>query len=91
MDVISKDLILLAIEKALLEMGSFESEIVESKLKKNFQKSIEDCLENPIFLKKVLCDLYGEAYKDILSSIDNSFKTLTMDDDLTNFLKVMKG
>jgi len=91
MDAISRDLIILAIEKALLEMGKFETDIVESKLKKNFNKSIEDCLENPIFLKQVLCELYGNAYEDILNSIDESFKQLVLDDALTNFLTVMKS
>ena len=91
MDPISRDLMLLAIEKALQEMGSVESEMVEFKLKNDFQKSISECLENPIFLKQVLCELFGNAYEDILASIDNSFKEINMDNDLSNFIRVMKS
>ena len=91
MDPVSKDLIVLAIQKALLEMGPMEFEMVRSKLKRDYNQTIEDCWKNPINLKHVLCELFGNAYEDILFSIDNSFKKINMNEDLENFMRVMKS
>ena len=90
MDELSRDLMTLAVQQALWEMGPVEFDMVKSKLKKDYQKTFEESLETPIFLKMVLCELFGNAYEDILASIDNSFKNVNMDDDLTNFITVMK-
>ena len=82
---------ILTIQQALWEMGPVEFDMVKSKLKKDFQKTIEDSLVNPIFLKTVLWELFGNAYEDILFSIDKSFKNVNMDKDLTNFITVLKS
>ena len=91
MDAVSRDLIVLAIEKALLEMGPVELEMVESKLTQDFQQTIHDCWKNPTYLKQVLCELFGNAYEDILKSIDDSFKKIDINDDLLNFMRVMRS
>lgn len=90
MDEINKNLIFLAVERALLEMGNIELKMVESKLRNDYQIKMNDCLENPTCLKEVLQELFGNAYADILKSIENSFENLTLDREMTDFILVLR-
>ena len=87
---VNQDLVSVAVEKVLLEMGKVEFNMVTSKLKNDFQIEIGDCLKQPIFLKQVLCELFGNSYEDIINSIEHVFDKLTIDEELSNFLTVLK-
>lgn len=86
-----KNIACLAIEKALLEMGSIELDAVNFKLNRDFGLNLSNCIEHPESLKQILCDLYGPAYTDILESIDKSLKEIRMNDELYNFIRVLKS
>ncbi|WP_428326459.1 hypothetical protein [Nitrosopumilus sp.] len=90
MDELNKNLISLAVERALLEMGNVELKMVESKLRNDYQIKMSDCLENPTCLKQVLQELFGNAYEDILKSIENSFENLTLDREMADFILVLR-
>lgn len=87
---LNKSVASMAVEKALLEMGKLELDMVVSRLKKDFDLNLLNCLYHPEPLKQILCELFGDSYTDILSSIDESFKKLTIDIELDSFLRVLK-
>ncbi len=62
-------LLAFAVESTLLKMGRPEYEKVASKLEKEYNCYIPDCHENPEFLKRVLQDIFGDAYDDIINEI----------------------
>lgn len=91
MDEIERNVVFLAVEKTLLEMGQVELEMVVSKLKNEHKIELEDCLYNPTSLKQVLCELFGNSYDDILKSIETEFKKMSIDNKMMNFINVLKG
>jgi hypothetical protein len=62
-------LLAFAVESTLLKMGRPEYEKVASRLEKEYKCYIPDCHENPEFLKRVLQDIFGDAYDDIINEI----------------------
>ncbi|MFQ5782161.1 MAG: winged helix-turn-helix transcriptional regulator [Nitrosopumilus sp.] len=86
---LTKFVIMLAIEKSLVRMGKPEYNLVENRLLSEFDCTFEDCVSNPIPLKKVLSELFGNCYEDIYNSMYNALKD-TMDVDIKNFLKIMR-
>lgn len=87
---LSKFAILLAIEKAISNLGKPELKRVEDQLQAKFECSLEDCVSNPTPLKIILCELFGFCYEDIYNSIYGFLKDTSMDEDITKFLKLMK-
>ena len=88
---ITTSVIVLAIEKSLLKMGAPELNRVESKLMSDFNYTLNDCVSNPVPLKKVLCELFGNNYEDIYQSVTNSLIATSMDESSTKFLILMKA
>jgi hypothetical protein len=68
-DTINKALLSFCIELVLLRMGKPQYDKVVSKLEKEYDSYIPDCDKNPEFLKRVLQDIFGGAYSDIISEI----------------------
>ena len=62
-------LLVFAVENTLLRMGKPDYEKVVAKLEKEYKCYIPDCHENPEFLKRVLQDIYGNSYDDIINEI----------------------
>ena len=84
-----KTLISVSVEKALLEMGMPELDLVISRLKEDYNCEISDCLEHPEYLKQILCELFGNSYQDILKSIHESLHQTKMEESLVNFLTIL--
>ena len=87
---IMEESITLSIEHALLKMGNPELELVKSRLKEEYNCEISDCFTHPEYLKKILCDLFGEAYQDILKTINERLQKTNMDKPIMQFLTVME-
>lgn len=90
-DEMIKELITLSVEHALLKMGTPELELVQSRLKKEYNCEISDSLKHPEYLKKILNDLFGNAYEDILKTIRIRLKKTSMDKPMVQFLTIMEG
>ncbi|TAK28614.1 MAG: hypothetical protein EPO37_00260 [Nitrosarchaeum sp.] len=88
-DRISKTLITLAVENALLKMGLPELELVTIRLKQDHQCEISDCMKYPEYLRETLLDLFGNSYSDILQSIQETLQKTTMEQPLIDFLIVL--
>ena len=86
---IIKELIALSVEHALLKMGNPELELVKSRLKEEYNCEISDSLKHPEYLKKILCELFGNSYQDILKEINERLQKTSMDKPILQFLSVM--
>ncbi len=84
-----RELITVAVEHALLQMGTAELEMVEYQLKNDYNCTIGECLEHPGYLKQVLKELFGYCCEDILSTIEYVVKGGNVDDQVKNFLTVL--
>ena len=87
-----RELVIIAVEHALLQMGVPELEKVESRLKNDYNCKIGDCLEHPEYLKRILCDLFGYCYQDILDTIEKVIKDGSgLNAEVEEFLTVLKS
>ncbi len=84
-----RELITVAVEHALLQMGTAELEMVEYSLKNDYNSTIRDCLEHPEYLKQVLKELFGYCCEDILSTIEYVVKGGNIDSQAKKFLTVL--
>jgi len=87
--ILLKSLLSLAIEKALLGIGKPEYEEVVNRLKEDHKCSLPDCYDNPEYLKRVLCDLFGKSYDSVLESIKENLGKFKSEELVQEFLKVM--
>jgi hypothetical protein len=86
---IKNAMILLAIEKALLEIGKPTYEIVVKKLYQKYHCYISDCYEYPEPLNKVLKEIFGNNYTVIVDSIEAHLKDLKQEKPIGDFLSAI--
>jgi len=86
-----RELITVVIEHALLEIGNLELEKVQVRLKNDYKCEIGDCLEHPEYLKRILCDLFGYCYGDILDTINRVLESGNIEGRVEKFLMVLKS
>ena len=88
-DQIKKALVALAIEHVLLEIGKPVLEKVASNLFHEYHCYIPDCYERPEHLSKVLKDLFGNSYMEIVKSINQRLEQFASQKSINRFLKVI--
>ena len=88
-DQIKKALVALAIEHVLLEIGKPVLEKVTSNLFHEYNCYIPDCYERPEHLNKVLKDLFGNSYIEIVKSINQRLEQFASQKSINRFLKVI--
>ncbi len=86
----NRELITVAVEHALLQMGTAELEMVESRLRDDYNCTIRDCLDHPEYLKQVLNELFGYCCEDILSTIEYVIRGGNIHSQIEKFLTVLK-
>ena len=84
-----KGLVRMAIDDALLEFGKSALEKVVNKLHDDYKCGIQDCYENPEYLKKVLRDLYDNSYSTILDSVKKKLEKHTSTKSIEKFLTII--
>ncbi|MBM3910180.1 MAG: hypothetical protein FJ356_00855 [Thaumarchaeota archaeon] len=77
-----------AVENTLLELGEYMRDTVSERLKRDYNCQFSDCLENPAYLKIVLQDYFGDAYKIILDLIKSKLEEVEKP-PIQQFLKVL--
>ncbi len=87
---INQELITVAVEHALLQIGNAELEMVERCLKRDYNCTISDCLDHPEHLKQVLKELFGYCCEDILSTVEYVVKGGHTNRQTEEFLMVLK-
>ncbi|MFM8658714.1 MAG: hypothetical protein ACKOCQ_02100 [Candidatus Nitrosotenuis sp.] len=86
---INRAFLAFSIEIALLRMGKPQYEKVVSKLEKEYQTYLPDCDKNPEVLKRVLQDIFGDSYDDILSEIKTELGEASEKKYYSDFLNVL--
>ncbi|MBM2852320.1 MAG: hypothetical protein HW420_867 [Candidatus Nitrosotenuis sp.] len=86
---VKRALLALAVENTLLKIGKPEYEKVISKLESDYNCYIPDCHENPEFLKRVLQDIYGNAYDDIINEIRTELGEFVSQKYFDDFIKAL--
>ncbi|HEV2192889.1 MAG TPA: hypothetical protein VGR54_04630 [Nitrosopumilaceae archaeon] len=84
--IIKKSIISLSIEKALRRIGDPTYEKVIQKLYGDHHCYLPDCYEYPEYLNKVLKELFGSNYKDIVEAIKANLKDVAEQKSVTDFL-----
>jgi len=84
-----KTMVTLALKNTLLELGIQEYDKVVSLLQKDYSCTLEDCYENPEYLRNILKDLFGDSYPDILSSLSENMKEIMLQPSVKDFLQVL--
>jgi len=84
-----KTMVTLALKNTLLELGIQEYDKIVSLLQKDYTCTLEDCYENPEYLRNILKDLFGDSYPDILNSLSENMKDILSQQSVKDFLQVM--
>lgn len=84
-----KGLVRMAIDDALLEFDKSSLERVVNKLHDDYKCGIQDCYENPEYLKKVLKNLYDNSYSTILDSVKKKLEKHTSTKSIEKFLTII--
>ena len=88
-DQMKKTMVTLAIKNTFLELGLDEFDKIVLMLQKDHNSTLEDCYDNPEFLKQVLQDLLGDSYSDVLSSLKENIKNISSHKSTENFLEAL--
>ena len=83
---IKKALVTISVKKALKEIGEPVYLEVTKRLEKNYNCYIPDCYENPKCLNMVLRELYGDAYINIINSIEINLESFSHDKTIQRFI-----
>ena len=90
-ELMKKTMVTLALKNTLLELGVQEYDKVMSLLQKDYNSTLEDCYENPEYLRQILKDLFGDSYQDILSSLNENMKEISSQKEIKDFLQVLSA
>lgn len=91
LDQMKRTMVTLAIKNTFLELGLEEYDKIILMLKKDFNSSLEDCYDNPEYLRQVLKDLLGDAYSDVLNSLKENLKNISSNKTTENFLDALSS
>lgn len=69
-------IIILAIVDTLLKISKGTLDSVQSRLSQEYRCSIQDCYEHPEYMDKVLRDMFGPAYHEIILDINKYLMNL---------------
>ena len=86
-----KTMVTLALKNTLLELGIQEYDKVVSLLQKDHSCTLEDCYENPEYLRTILKDLFGDSYPDILNSLSENMKSIINQQSVKDFLHTLSS
>ena len=84
-----KTMVMLALKNTLLELGIEEYDKVTDLLQSEHNCTLEDCYENPEYLKNVLKKLFGDSYRDIVNSLSENMKSILSQQSVKEFLEVL--
>jgi len=91
LDQMKRTMVTLAIKNTFLELGLEEYDKIVLMLQKDYNCSLEDCYDNPEYLKQVLKDLLGDSYNDVLNSLKENIKNISSNKTTLNFLDALSS
>lgn len=69
-------IIILAIVDTLLKISKGTLDSVQSRLNQEYKCSIQDCYEHPEYMDKVLKDMFGPVYHDVILDVNKHLMNL---------------
>ena len=84
-----KDLMAIALEDALNEMGEPTLEIVTNRLFQQYRCNLTYCLDHPDYLANVLKETFGYAQVAVVNKIKKNLGELSSEIPVEEFLKVI--
>lgn len=84
-----KELLAIALEDALNEMGEPTLEIVTNRLFQQYRCNLVDCLEHPDYLANVLKETFGYAQIAVVDKIKKNLGEFGSEIPVEEFLKVI--
>lgn len=88
-DQLSRDLVAVLIEKAIIEKKYHSLDKIQDHLRSNYGATFTDCYEHPEYLKETLPKFF-EDYSDIIESIKTDLVTIVMNKDIRNFIRILE-
>lgn len=82
---------LIAIAKALENIGRPVLEQVYGNLYSKYHCNLIDCYDNPEYLADVLKELFGKSYKNIIETIEENTEYYEPKEPLEEFLAIIKS
>ncbi len=73
-------IVILAIVDTLLKISRSTLDSVQSRLNQEYKCSIQDCYEHPEYMDKVLRDMFGPAYHDVILDVNKYMMSLLTKD-----------
>jgi hypothetical protein len=87
-DKVYDALVLMAVEKALLDVGKAMYDIVIERLGRKYDCGLSDCYLHPEYLNSVLKEL-GDVRNEIVKSINEQLMEFTTKGSIAKFLQVI--
>ena len=84
-----QELVAIAIEDALNEMGDPTLEIVSNRLFQEYRCSLLDCADHPDYLANVLKEIFGYAHIAIVEKIRNNLGEFAYEEPVEEFVRVL--
>ena len=89
MSQVRRALVVLSIEKALLDIGKQDYDAVIERLETEHHCYLRDCCENPSCLQNVLRELFGRSSESIIKSIGKNLEEFSDNKQIGRFLEVI--
>jgi hypothetical protein len=85
-----RDIVSIAIEKALSIIGSPVADEVSLRLNETYNCDFGDCLEHPENLNNILKDIFGQSYFKVVKLINDQLIDMTFDKPIESFLEIIR-
>lgn len=85
-----KTIVVLAIEHTLLKISKKTLEKVQEEIHQKYKCNISDCYEHPEYLSKILKDLFGDSYHEVVRDINKYLDEFAYQRPIAEFLVKIK-
>ena len=89
LDLVSKALVSMIIEKNLLRIGKPVYEKVVSRLNERYNCYLPDCYEHPEYLSEILKKVFGNSHDIVIQDIRKELKEFSNKKQIKIFLEVI--
>ena len=85
-----KAIVILAVEHTLLKIGKKTLEKVQEEMHQKYKCDISDCYEHPEYLSKILKDLFGVSYHEVVRDVNKYLDEFAYQRPIAEFLAKIK-
>ncbi len=85
-----KAIVVLAVEHTLLKIDKKTLEKVQEEMHQKYKCGISDCYEHPEYLGKILKDLFGISYHEVVRDVNKYLDEFAYQKPIAEFLAKIK-